>query len=49
LNTKGLRSKRPQGWKLAYESCDIQVMDENQFNAYKQQKLNSTEDEDFNY
>jgi hypothetical protein len=45
LNTKGYRQKRPQGWKLAYESCNIQVMDESQFNAYKQQKLNSTEDE----
>jgi hypothetical protein len=45
LNTKGYRQKRPQGWKLAYESCNIQVMDESQFNTYKQQKLNSTEDE----
>jgi hypothetical protein len=45
LNTKGYRQKRPQGWKLAYESCNIQVMDESQFNDYKQQKLNSTEDE----
>lgn len=48
LNTKGLRSKRPQGWKLAYESCDIQVMDENQFNTYKKQKLNSREDNTIN-
>jgi hypothetical protein len=45
LNTKGYRQKRPQGWKMAYESCNIQVMDESQFNTYKQQKLNSTENE----
>ena len=45
LNTKGYRQKRPQGWKLAYDSCDIQVMDENQYNSYKLEKLNSMEDE----
>ena len=45
LNTKGYRQKRPQGWKLAYDSCDIQVMDENQYNSYKLEILNSMEDE----
>jgi hypothetical protein len=29
----------------SYQSCGIEVMDESQFNNYKQQKLNSTEDE----
>jgi hypothetical protein len=45
LNSKGLTSKRPDGWVIAYNSCGIEVMDESQFNTYKQQKLNSTEDE----
>jgi len=45
LNRGGFTSKRPDGWMQAYQSCGIEIMDESQFNAYKQQKLNSPEDE----
>ena len=45
LFKSGLSRQRPQGWEHAYTSCGIEIMDENQFNTYKQQKLNSTEDE----
>lgn len=41
LHSKGYSKSRPQGWRQAYLDCDIDVMDENQFNLYKQQKLNS--------
>lgn len=44
LFNSGLSRNRPQGWRQAYESCNIEIMDENEFNNYKLQKLNS-EDE----
>ena len=45
LNRSGFMSKRPDGWKVAYDACGIEVMDESEYNLYKTQKLNSTEDE----
>jgi len=40
LERGGYSRKRPQGWRQAYDSCGIEVMDENQYNTYKQEKLN---------
>jgi hypothetical protein len=45
LHNSGFSRQRPQGWIHAYTSCDIQIMDESQYNIYKEQKLNSTEDD----
>lgn len=41
LHSKGFSKTRPQGWQQAYTECGIDVMNENQFNIYKQEKLNS--------
>lgn len=40
LFRSGLSRQRPQGWRQAYESCGIEIMDENQYNNYKQKKVN---------
>ena len=45
LFRSGLSRQRPQGWEQAYASCGIEVINENEYNVYKQQKLNSKEDE----
>ena len=45
LFRSGLSRQRPQGWEHAYASCGIEIIEESQYNNYKQQKLNSTEDE----
>ncbi len=45
LNRSGFMSKRPDGWKVAYAACGIEVMDESEYNVYKTQKLSSIEDE----
>ena len=45
LFRSGLSRQRPQGWEQAYASCGLEVINENEYNVYKQQKLNSTEDE----
>ena len=41
LHNRGFSRVRPQGWRQSYTECSIDVMDENQFNIYKQEKLNS--------
>jgi hypothetical protein len=45
LFRSGLSRQRPQGWEHAYASCGIEIIDESDYETYKQQKLNSTEDE----
>jgi hypothetical protein len=45
LFTSGLSRQRPEGWEQAYASCGIEVMTEAEYDVYKTQKLNSTEDE----
>ena len=45
LFSRGLSRQRPQGWEHAYASCGIEIIDESDYESYKQQKLNSTEDE----
>jgi len=45
LFKSGLSRQRPQGWEHAYTSCGIEIMDENQFKEYKNNVLNSQNDE----
>lgn len=45
LFRSGLSRQRPQGWKQAYQSCGIEIMDENQYKNYRQEKLNSLNNE----
>jgi hypothetical protein len=44
LRLKGHSRKRPEGWKQSYEECGIEVMTEDEFNEYKQEVLNSLQD-----
>lgn len=39
LRQKGFNVDRADGWRVAYRACDIEVMDESQFNNYKFQNL----------
>jgi hypothetical protein len=45
LNRSGFTSKRPDGWVQSYNACGIEVMNESEYDVYKQEILNSTEDE----
>lgn len=47
LHSKGFSKNRPQGWELAYAECDIEVMTEDEFNIYKNQKQSQFGDRDF--
>jgi len=42
LRDKGYTSNRPQGWRQAYESCNIELIDENQYNTHKSTFTNTT-------
>jgi hypothetical protein len=48
LYSKKLGSIRSDGWRVAYSSCGIEPLTKSEYESYKQQKLNSTEDERFN-
>ena len=43
LRTGGYNMNRPDGWKRAYDSCGIGVLDETSFNNYRIEKLNRIE------
>jgi hypothetical protein len=45
LNRSGFTSKRPDGWIQSYSTCGIEVMNESEYNLYKEKILNSREDE----
>ncbi len=46
LHSKGFSKNRPQGWEQAYAECDIEVMTEDEFNMYKNEKQSQIGDRD---
>lgn len=41
LHSKGYSKIRPQGWRQSYSECGIDIMDENQYNQYKEEKFSN--------
>ena len=44
LSERGFSRSRPQGWEHAYNQCNIEVMDEQEYNRYRNELFNPVTD-----